>query len=426
MVTLRRRETTASRSQDAGTSAATQDPSNPRNRSRITTIASTTTGSSRRSPSPPENGDLQAIRVRIRQLEEMAELQAREQSLRDQLQLVQPSVAQGNPRRRASDASSKSSREDSLKITNIITFTDKMSYRRRQEWLQDLSRAFAGAPRKFKKDKKRIIFALDYMSEGPRNRWFSHRDTLATPERDTFETSWDKFDDWTLSCIQDSSDREASLAKQLEAARQRDAQSPWDFHYFLASLESQLPRQNEQQRALLFYTKLQPELVAHIDLYSGPQKPTTREGMVQLADRYWSNMPRKRKELSSRDDFEAPAKRGRYGFGRTRPTSRRSDPPQRPVKSEESAQPPTRDRPSGEKNPLDANGNPLKCYNCNSEYHFAPACPKASTVGNTMAGDGAPNQGRRRGDYRGNRGSRGSYPGNARAPGRQATVQRRR
>ena len=73
------------------------------------------------------------------------------------------------------------------------------------------------------------------------------------------------------------------MAKSLETARQREGQSPWEFHAYLESLENHNPLQDERTRAMTFYTKLNPRIIDHIDRYYATSRPQTREGIVKLA-----------------------------------------------------------------------------------------------------------------------------------------------
>jgi hypothetical protein len=47
---------------------------------------------------------------------------------------------------------------------------------------------------------------------------------------------------------------------QKERAQQRNTQDPRHFHAYLDTLEKYSPELPEEERALVFFTKLQPEL----------------------------------------------------------------------------------------------------------------------------------------------------------------------
>ena len=109
-----------------------------------------------------------------------------------------------------------------------------------------------------------------------------------------------------MTLLKDATNREA-----LEKARQRNDQSPRDFHLYLDFLEKQFPRASEKQRALSCYAKLQFELRQHIYLHS-TAIPDTRE-VVKLATRFWDSMTslkkRKFSGLSEHSEFHSKAQK---------------------------------------------------------------------------------------------------------------------
>jgi len=62
-----------------------------------------------------------------------------------------------------------------------------MTFRRRQEWLQDLDRTFQGDPQRFQVAKNRILFSLEYMDSNIRSRWYNHRNAQPNDERTAYE-----------------------------------------------------------------------------------------------------------------------------------------------------------------------------------------------------------------------------------------------
>ena len=85
--------------------------------------------------------------------------------------------------------------------------------------------------------------------------------------------------------LKDSQHRDTHFQSQLELARQGEHQTPWEFHNYLTTLEDQYQRLFESEQALVFHTKLRPELRQHIELYSG-QRPTTRLEMINVTQNY--------------------------------------------------------------------------------------------------------------------------------------------
>jgi hypothetical protein len=109
----------------------------------------------------------QAITERIRQLEKLRDLQEQERELVRLLRGVNATPA--IPRSSSSD--SRSSKEGEIKVRNIRQLKLSADFRTRDEWLSDLQRAFNGAPRKFRKQYRQILFALDNMDSECRTRW---------------------------------------------------------------------------------------------------------------------------------------------------------------------------------------------------------------------------------------------------------------
>ena len=239
--------------------------------------------------------ELDALNQRIEVLKELKKRQREKDNLEASLGLRRTEL--GQKRKRSASASSASSNssqhhhhEPAIKAKNVIRFTDKMNHRRRREWLQDLHRVFQGDCRRFRSESNKILFALDQMDEHPRNRWYSHCENQPEEQRQQTESNCKTFEDWTATCVVDLTDQTSHVAKAMNNARQLDGQSPWDFHYYLESLEAQFPQADEKTRALTFYTKLTKPIITHIDAYYSTSRPETREGMVKLASQIWNSL----------------------------------------------------------------------------------------------------------------------------------------
>ncbi|KAF5230292.1 hypothetical protein FAUST_9880 [Fusarium austroamericanum] len=247
--------------------------------------------SSTLSPAPSELDDtdrlIQATRQRIQQLQELAELRKKEEELLQSLGGRIPRDKPSRTRRNSDDSNSSSGKE--VRVRNIVKLNLPITFQQRDAWLSDLTRAFMGAKRKYRKDYRKILLAIDHMDGEARRRWDRYLDELPGNERENTKENWEAFKEWSLLLIKDSVNREPLLMKQLENAAQRETQSPQDFHQYLDSLEKNFPRAAERQRALTFYAKLLPMLQDHISLHS-PEIPDTREGVVTLATRFWDSM----------------------------------------------------------------------------------------------------------------------------------------
>jgi hypothetical protein len=306
-----------------------------------------------------------AMEARIQQLEELKALHEKEANLLRELRAAGAPLGGTAPKpRRGDDSSSESGGE--VKVKNITMLTSQTTLRKRDEWLGDLQRAFQGAKRRYNREYKRVLLALDHMDAECRARWDRHLDEQEESDQLILENSWEKFMEWTLSLIKDATNREPHLMKQLADARQRDNQSPIEFHSYLDSLEKHFPRQEEKHRALTFYAKLTDELRNHIDLHC-LKMPENREEMLAIATRYWESKGRERKRKSQRDPPETYHPRPAKRFQRATPAFTRI------VQ--------TTDKeiiaPGARKNPVGAEGHRLKCFGCGSEDHLQNRCPKA-------------------------------------------------
>jgi uncharacterized protein YukE len=335
-------------------------------------------------------------------MEELEKLQQRERELVRQLFGKDKTSTK---RKRDSSASSEEGSK-AVKIKNLIQFTNSMTYRRRREWLQDLQRAFEGDFKKFATDKNRILFALDQMEEQPRNRWYSRCNNLPADQREFCLKDWKAFESWTEECVNDLADQASSVAKQIQNARQREGQAPYDFHYYLESLESAFPVRDEKTRALNFYTKLLPQLIDHIDLYH-QDKPENREEMVRIATRYWKTMQHKKRQRDSADT--STNSRGESHTGRPQhpqtphwprhdqKIDHHDDKRTEPEGDEHPTHGRERPHDDTQKNP---NGN--TCYICGSDEHYANRCPQREGNLNATRGYSRGRYQRARGNNRGN------------------------
>jgi hypothetical protein len=324
--------------------------------------------------------DIVAARERIAQLQELKELH-------DQTRALQDAVSTGTGSRRHRDDRDSSSDSDrprrshEVTVKNIPIFTPRTSFQKRAEWLIDVQRAFEGAPRKFRKDRRKILWAQDYMDSECRTRWHRFLDEKSEEEKQDLKNSWDDFKDWTMVLIRNAGDFKTQAATSLNTAAQRETQDPNDFHSYLDSLESQFPRLEEPERALFFFAKLRPELQASIQK-SNYKLPDTRLDMVSLATQHWHLLgkdnrkrpapgPLRREELPKVPRTyanDSPRGRGRGGQGGrgTDRGTRRGRGGRRPPEYH------------GQKNAKDAQGKVMTCYGCGSDSHMIAECPSKS------------------------------------------------
>lgn len=347
----------ATQSQEAGTNSTTIDPTPPRAPIELLTMDETS----------ELETEFARVQHRIEQLERLQQLQAQEAALRAALQ-IGSSQKSRNP-----SPGSNSSGSQEVKIKNLTQLTRNATLRKREDWINDLQRAFAGATRRYRKGNKKILLALDQMDVECRARWDRHLDEMPSTEaRLEAESDWNGFKAWTLTLIHDSVHLDQQMAQQINRAQQRPDQSPRDFHLYLDSLEKHLPRQAEAARALTFFAKLLPTLQDSLNVQVA-KLPENREELVAMSTRVWeaTNNVRKRKN-SERLESNAPTRRPRLERKAApvrrdwRETPRRRD-PAITVKAEASTLP---------SNPRGSDGRTLRCYNCNSEDHLSPKCPE--------------------------------------------------
>lgn len=318
---------------------------------------------------------LQATRIRIRQLEELQEAEEKVRSLE------QARRRQKKNRGSDDDGSASDGGRHVVKVKNLVTFEGNMTLRKREEWLADLARAFKGEKRKFRSGERRILLALEHMSADYRAKWASH--VQDTPEEsEAVEEDWDGFVEWSLSLLKEASIREPYLRRSLEKARQKEGQSPREFHTYLDSIEKQLAPKPEQERAYFFFAKLLQSLQDHVNLHAD-RVPETRKEVVELTERYWTTKhftDRKRPSGSRGDDGDHD-----HGSGsnkRHRPSGHAPRPrgPQRPFGSNN---PPRADNtPAGDQRPP-VDKSKIECYNCHKKGHYAKECRSPRKVQNT-------------------------------------------
>jgi hypothetical protein len=307
------------------------------------------------------------VQARIDQLEELNRLRIREAQLLATIQGIQ--TRESTPRRRRTSTSSTSSSGGEIKIRNLTCLTSNASFRKRDEWISDLQRAFAGAHRRYRKDYKKILLGLDNMDIECRARWDRYLDEQEATDRLLLENDWEKFMEWSLTLIKDSTNRLPLIARQLERARQRDHQSPSEFYIYLDSLEKHFPRATEEQRALSYYAKLQDNLQTQISLNS-IEIPSTRMEMVDLATRFWDSIPRGQKRPQGKEQGSAPKYQKRYR--RDSPHNRHREQERRDSGTPRYYNPGLKK----EYNPRDNEKKQLRCYECHSKDHLRNTCPQ--------------------------------------------------
>ena len=129
-------------------------------------------------------------------------------------------------RRRAGSSLSELSRDGGdLKTTSISIFKISWNFRQRDDWLSDLDLAFMRAPKKFRKDRKKILYALDKIDRDCKAFWKRYITAREIPElRDALYTDYEAFSDWTVSILRNADNRVYEISAIYEKIYQRLSQ----------------------------------------------------------------------------------------------------------------------------------------------------------------------------------------------------------
>ena len=95
--------------------------------------------------------DLLAAEEYLQQLTALKEARAKAQAIEDELAAQRPRVPSSNR-----DRPGSSSSNSSLTTDHLPTFRVDYDFRKRDEWIQDHEQAFEAAPRRFRKEYKKV------------------------------------------------------------------------------------------------------------------------------------------------------------------------------------------------------------------------------------------------------------------------------
>jgi hypothetical protein len=331
----------------------------------------------------------------VEHLETLHALLVRKRELEEAIgQMTEKSIPER--RRRSSSTSSERVRTPGEIKVDVPIFKTHHSIQQRQTWLNDLQDMFAGAPRKYGSEERKILGATNRMSSDCRERWRHFVEEKTEPQRTAYKTTWDLFEKWTLTLLHNSATLQADIATSLQEARQGPNQNPSDFNSYLLSLERHFEAPSEDQRALNFFTKLQPRLRSRIQ-NAMLHLPKNRDEMVSTAMHYWNliqtesgtknYLPRSNKRHHSPDqqghrkrtNFNGPppnSRRGRgWNCGSFRGRGNGRNPNYKPYSNrrEFDAKPQNRARNDSAAPPKEHS-----CFNCGSTEHWINECPQHS------------------------------------------------
>ena len=220
--------------------------------------------------------------------------------------------------------------------------------------MRQLSIAFGIAPRRFKEEKSRVLFAMQFLKGEPSDSWFQRWET--TIDQDAVR--WSTFSEHLLDQISDPINRTMEAAGRYQAARQQQTQTVVAFATEMATLEGQLPKYSEEHRVQHLFAKLRPEL--RRVLTNHHKIPTKRDELISLA------------ATMERNNFGHVSSNTRIQTAPNRQGNPLKRPPPGPSQVPASL-PPRPAQPS-----LPYAHTPNMCYNCWETGHIRPDCKNAS------------------------------------------------
>jgi hypothetical protein len=353
---------------------------------------------------PPDGSETLTAQIddhlaEVERLEKLHALMARKKELEDSIQQMSNNPTANHQRSSPSILSDQKQYDKEIKV-EVSTFKAHYNMQQRQAWLHDLQDMFAGAPRKYGSDERKILGATNCMSSDCRERWRHFIEEKAEPQRTACKTTWDLFEKWTLTLLHNAATLQADIATSLQEARQGPYQNPSDFNSYLISLEQHFETPSEEQRALNFFTKLQLHLRSRIQ-NAMLNLPKNRDEMVSTAMHYWnliqtdskskshqSHQPHSTNKRNHSPDQQGQRKRtysnetfsnsgrGRGSYrGNLRGRGRGQNPNTKPYSNQRrfGSNPQNRQQNDSE-TPTTHN----KCFICGSTDHWKTECPRNS------------------------------------------------
>ena len=259
---------------------------------------------------------------------------------------------------------------------HVDTFKEHFSISQRETWISDLEDLFLGAPNKYISDKQKVLAATNFLCAKYRNKWKVHREQQPESAR-----NWGLFTTWTLSLLDNAFNLKSEIISNLEAAKQRDHQSPMEFLSYLESLEKHLPTEKEETLAYRLFGKFQKSLRDRIiENQKGSKLPKTRNEMSKIAETLWhvshqgkSGEKRKQTDADSESRYTLTKQKGFRNNFRNHHNERTSR-PQNDIEIKGKADQTRRDTKN---KPFDKRNWPksgMKCAKCNRTNHETKDC----------------------------------------------------
>ena len=150
------------------------------------------------------------------------------------------------------------------------------------DWIQKAETLFELHEDVFEADKKRILFASQFLADSLQIKWMNERKTL-----DAQTTTWGYFKEFLHNLIEEPITRRIGAAIRYTYASQRPTQNVYEFASYMEAIEAELDPYGESHLIDHLLTRLRPELRKAIT--NCKNLPSTRTGVIALAARIESN-----------------------------------------------------------------------------------------------------------------------------------------
>lgn len=98
---------------------------------------------------------------RQKRIKRLEELRAAQEKLKELDKFLHSEEHRSERRRTTSDSDSSHKKSPkAIKVKNLMKFTSAINHRRRQKWIYNLNRTFAGDPYRFASNCHRVLFTL--------------------------------------------------------------------------------------------------------------------------------------------------------------------------------------------------------------------------------------------------------------------------